>query len=89
MEKLHADTETIEQPISSIDTSMDKTRNQFSIEPADECVQRRRQGHAGCVDCDIPFITKKELKVVFGLEFKFIVFNHNPDQTRSKFHFSY
>lgn len=67
MEKLHADTETTEQPISSFDTSMDKTGNQFSIEPADDSVQLRRRGHAGCVDCDIPFITKKELKVVFGL----------------------
>lgn len=65
MEKLHA--ETSEEPISSSRVSMNQKDHEFSVEPSEQNTNSTRRRHADCVDCDIPFITKKELKVILNI----------------------
>lgn len=63
VEKISADA-TIADEIVALNNDDD----QISIEPRpDHSVKTKRQGYTACEDCDIPFITKKELKVNFQM----------------------
>lgn len=64
MEKLHNDNEITDIQISNIGVSIDKINNQIKIEPLD--IKSMRRGYTGCEECDIPYVTKKELKVSFA-----------------------
>lgn len=52
--------------ISSIDDAIEEVLDPLK-KPTDELTPTKRKKHAGCEECDIPFNTKKELKVNFLL----------------------
>lgn len=67
MEKLHNENETTDIQISSIDVAIDKINHQITIEPTNPNTKSKRRGYTGCEECDIPFVTKKELKVKIAI----------------------
>lgn len=60
--KANDETEESDMHISSAETSM-KDIEPIFMEPTYKSVKPKRKGFAGCEECDIPFVTKKELKV--------------------------
>lgn len=56
------DGETEQELISGIDEAIGEVLDS-SKQSTDEPTPAKRRNHPGCEDCDIPFNTKKELKV--------------------------